>query len=119
MNRWMWLLIGFGHHGYILEGEVCAGMGKLLLPPRLGDNVQRFEKAAATLIVGHIVSLVVPGQAAASDPKVKAPLADVVHRRSLLSDAQRIGQRQDLHRQPNAYLVRTGGDGAGNDYRRR
>src|SRR5262245_21317332 len=115
MNRRVWLLIGLGHDGHVLEGKVCAGVGELLLAPRLGNNLQRFEKAAATLIVGDIVSLVVPGQAAASNPEVKTSLADVVHSRGLLSNAQGVGQGQDLHRQPNAYLTRPGGKRAGND----
>src|SRR6266571_5450507 len=118
MNRRVRLLVGPGHHGYILEGEVCAGVGKLLLAPRFGNDVQRFEKATATLVVWHIVPLVVPGQAAAADSEVKASLTNVVYCRGLLSDAQRVRQRQDLHRQPNADLTRPGGKRAGNDNRR-
>ena len=118
MNRWVRLLVGLGHYSHILEGEVCAGVGKLLLPPGLGDNVQRFEKAAATLVVGYIVPLVVSSQATAPDTKVKAPLADVVNRRGLLSEAQGIRQRQNLHRQADTYALCPGGQRAGNDERR-
>ena len=97
---------------------MVAGVGKLLLRPGLRDNVERFQKTAATLDIWHIVALIVSGQPASPHPKIKAALTDVVHRGGFFGDAQGIRQRQHLHGQSDTDPLGPGRDGAGNHERR-
>ena len=58
-------------------------------------------------------------RAAAADAEDQPAAADLVHRRGLLGDAQRIAQRQHLHGDADLHALRARGDGAGDGQRRR
>ena len=54
-DRWMWLLIGPGQHGQIIEGVILPSIGKWLLRPGLEDDLQRFLEAFPTLAIGNAI----------------------------------------------------------------
>ncbi len=114
-DRWVRFLIRLGDHRDVVEREMVASVGKLLLGPGLCNDLERFQEAAATLDIRHIVPLVVARQTAPSDPKIEAALTDVVHGCRLFSNAQGIRQGQHLHRQPDAHPPRAGRERTGDD----
>ena len=65
--------------------------------------------------VGYPIGLVGARKAAAADTEDEAPAADVVERRDLLGQSQRVAQRQHLDGNADLQAPRSGGDGAGDD----
>src|SRR6266849_2664621 len=98
---------------------VFAFMGKPRLRPPLLDDVQRLGKAVFALGIGDAVGLVGTLQPAAPDTEDQPAPAELVDRRGLLGDAQRMAQRQYLHRDADLDALGAGGDRAGDRHRRR
>ena len=81
--------------------------------------MQGLGKAVLALRVGDAIGLIGPRQAAAPDPENQPSPAHLVDRRGLLGDAQRMAQRQDLHRDADPDPLGARGDRAGDRHRRR
>ena len=53
-DGWVGLLIWPGDYCDVVEIKMVASVGKLLLRPGLGDNVERFQKTAAASAYGTL-----------------------------------------------------------------
>src|SRR5712692_322367 len=87
--------------------------------PRLPDDLEGLDEALLALGVGNAERVVRARGAAAADPEVEAPLAQLVHGRDVLGDPQRVAQRKNLDRRADADAPRAGGDEARQRDRRR
>src|SRR5580704_1558340 len=87
-----------GHQGEILEAVIAAVMRKGGFSPRLLDALQALGEAVLALLVGDAIGVVGARKGAAADPENEPPAADLVDRRGLFGEAQRMAQWQDLHR---------------------
>ena len=85
-------------------------MRETVLGPRLFEDVERIEKALAALRIGDAIGRVAARVAAAPGAEDKAAVAHHIDRRGLLGEAQRMGQRQHMHRGPDLDALRTRGD---------
>ena len=112
-------LVRSGRDGHVLEPVELAGIIERLSLPRQPDDLERFAKARLALAVRDSVDVVRARDSTAADPEVEAALADVIDRRDLLGDAQRVAQRQHRHCRSHAHPASPGRDRAGHLERRR
>ena len=63
----------------------------------------------------NIEALVVLGQPTPTHAEVQPSLAQVIDRGHVLREVKRVGQRQDLYGDTDAYPLGPGGDGRGDD----
>jgi hypothetical protein len=91
----MGLLIRLGHDADVLELEVLALMREALL---LGEDLERLEESVPALAVRDVETLIVPGKSAPAHAELEPPLGEMVDRRDVLGQAQRVAQREHLDR---------------------
>ena len=112
------LLVRDGRQGGVGDGVVLALVGEGLPGPGLEDDVQRLLEPLPAFAVVDAHDVVGAHVAAASHTQLEAPLAELVHGGRLLGDAQRVDQRQHLHRHADAQVLGAGGNAGCHDYRR-
>src|SRR5262245_50864134 len=88
--------------GGVLEAPVLTLVAERLALPGLEDDVERLAEPRLAFRVGDAVEVVDARKPAAADPEVEASGADVIDRRGLFGDPQRIVERQHLHGHPDA-----------------
>src|SRR5580692_4355219 len=98
---------------------VFARKRKGLLGPGAPDYLEHFGKAFGALAVGDPVSFIGPREAAAPDAEEQPAMADVVNRRGLFRQSERLTERQNLDAETNLDLLCPRRDGAGDRQRRR
>src|SRR5437867_12534806 len=96
-------LVRPGRDGRVLEAIELARVPEGIALPRLENDLERFAETRLTLAVGDAVDVVGAGNAAAADPELEAALADVIERRHLFGDAQRMAERQHGHRRAHPH----------------
>src|SRR5436309_16118409 len=101
------------------EAIELALVAEGLALPRRENDLQRFEEARLTLLVRDTERVVRARAAAAADPEVEPSLAQMIERRDLAGDAERMVQRQQLHGRPHAQAARAGHDPARHEQGRR
>jgi hypothetical protein len=111
-------LIRAGGDGGVLEAIVLARVAEGLALPGLEDDLERLAEARLALRVRNTVHVVDAREAAAADPEVEAPLADVIDGGPLLADAPGVVQRKDLDRHPDPQALGARGDRARHHDRR-
>ncbi len=121
-DRRIRLLERLRHQGDVVEAVVFALVGERVPGPGPLDDLQRFGEALAALGVGDAVILVGAHHAAASDPEDQPAAAQLVDRRGLLGQPQRVAQRQYLDRDadldpPGAHRDRIGDAERGRHHR--
>ena len=89
------------HQGEIVEAVIAAAIRGDRLRPRCLDDVETFGETVLALLVGDAVGVVGAGKRAAANAEDQPAAADLVDRRGLLGETQRMPQRQDLHRGPD------------------
>src|SRR5207245_9227864 len=87
--------------------------------PGLEDDLERFEEPRLALFVGDAERIVRTRAAAAADPEVETPLAQVIECRDLTGHAERVVQRKKLHGRSHPQASRSGHDPARHQQRRR
>src|SRR5215469_15202740 len=112
-----WLLVGLWRHLDVVKAVVFSVIGEGRLRPRALQDLQRLGKAFAALAVGDAISLVSARKAAASNTENQPALADLVDRRCLFGEPQRVAERQYLNAGPDLHVLGAGGDGAGEGQR--
>jgi hypothetical protein len=112
-------LIRARRDGRVLEAPVLPFVAERLALPRLEDDLERLAKARLTLRVGDAVHVVDAREAAAADPEVEAPGADLIDCRGLFGDAQWIVQRKHLDGHPDPQALGARRDRARDHDRRR
>ena len=113
------LLIRLRRHRDVVEAVILALVGKPLLGPGLFQDLERLGEALAALAVIETVILVGAHDAAAADAVDQPAVADLIDRRGLLGEAQRVRQRQHLHRDADLDRAGARGDRARHHHRRR
>ena len=113
------LLIGLWRHAHIVEAMIGALERKAGLGPGALDHLEDLAKPGLALGVGDAVGRVGLRHAAAPDAEDQPAVAQLVDRRRLLGQPQRMAQRQDLHGDADLDPFGARGDGAGNAERRR
>src|SRR5215510_4508170 len=106
-------LIRPGRDRRVLEAVELALVAERLALPRLADDLERLAEARLALAVGDPVDIVGARDAAAADPELDAAFADVIERRHLLGDPQRMAQRKHRDGGTHAHPPRPGRDRAG------
>ena len=91
------LLVGLRHQVHVVEVVVLPVEAEALLRPRALEDLEHLDEAITAFGVGHAVRLVHPRKAAASDAEDQPAVADLVHRRRLLGQLERMAERQHLH----------------------
>src|SRR5262249_34197577 len=81
--------------------------------PRFLYDLERLAEARLALSVGNAEDVVGSCGAAASNAELEAPLAQVIDGGRFFRDAQRMIERQDVHRGAHVDALGTGGDGGG------
>src|SRR3990172_6574361 len=114
----MRLLVRARRDGRGLEAVERARVAERLALPGFLDDRERLAEAGLALAVGNAEDVVGARGFAAPDPELEASLAEVVHGGDVLGDAERVVQRQDLHRRPDADPLGAGGDRGGHRDRR-
>jgi len=109
----MWLLQRPRHKSKILEAPVMPAVRRYRLHPCQLDNVEAFGETILALLVRNAVGVVGARKGAAADAEDKPAAADLVDRRGLLSQPQRMTQRQNLDRRTNPDPLRARSDSAG------
>ena len=107
------------HQGEVLEAVVAALVGGVFLGPRLLDDLKAFGEALRAFLVGDAVGVIGARKGAAPDPEDQPSAADLVDRRGFLGEAQRVPERQDLHRGADLDAAGARRDGARHGQRRR
>jgi hypothetical protein len=87
--------------------------------PGLQDDLERLEEAVLALGIRHTERIVGAGGSAPADPEIEPSVAQVIERGDLTGDAQRMVERQELHRRAHAQAPGLGRDRAGHQERRR
>ena len=97
------------------DGEAVVGafVGKARLGPRPLDDVENLAKAVAAFGIRDPISLVGLRHPAAPDPKDQPAVAQLVDRRRLFGQPQRMAQRQYLDGDADLEAAGAGGDRAG------
>src|SRR5439155_12436920 len=90
----------------VLEAVILTSVAELLALPGLQDDLQGFAKARLTFFIGNPVHVVGTRGSAPTDPEIEATLADVIYRRNLFGDAQRVVQGEELNRRPDRKSTR-------------
>src|SRR5262245_42273820 len=103
-------LIRPGRDRRVLEAVELALVAERLALPRLADDLERLAEARLALVVGDPVDVVGARDAAAADPELDAAFTDVIERRHLFGDAQRMAQGKHRDRGTHADPARPGGD---------
>src|SRR5262245_4254872 len=111
-HRRMRLLIWARRDDRVLEAIELALVAEGLALPRLQDDLERLEEARLALLVWHAERVVGARTAATADPEVESTVAQVIQRRDLAGHAERMVQRQELHRRSDAQPLRPGDDPA-------
>jgi hypothetical protein len=101
-----------------VEAVVLAVVREGFVGPRLLQDFERLVKPLAAFRIGHAIGGVAARVAAAPGAEDEAPAADHIDRRGLLGQAQRMGQRQDVHRGADLDALGARGDLAGDIHRR-
>src|SRR5712692_9089864 len=96
-------------HRDVLEAVELAVVAEGLALPGQADDLERLEEARLALAVRHAEQIVGAGRAAAADPEVEAPLAELIHGGRFLGDTQRVAEREHLHRDAHADAPGAGG----------
>src|SRR5437773_2633946 len=78
------------HQGEILEAVIAAAIGADGLGPGELDDVEALGEAVLALLVGDAVGVVGARERAATDAENQPAAADLVDRRGLLGEAQRV-----------------------------
>ena len=86
----------------VFEAVVFAVIGEGGLGPRPLEYFESLGEALATFAVRDAIGLVGTREAAAPDPENQAALADLVDRRGLLSQSQRMAERSKALKQARA-----------------
>ena len=76
---------------------ILAVVREARLGPRLFDDVEDFAEAFPAFGVGHPVGLVGLRYPAAPDPEDQPAVAQLINRRGLLGQSQRMAERQYLN----------------------
>jgi hypothetical protein len=108
----MWLLVGHRSHGRVRDFVELAVVAERLTLPREANDLERLAKAGLALAVGNAVGVVRADDATPTDPELEASLADVIERRDLFGDPERMIQGQDAHGGADAKPARARGDRA-------
>ena len=108
----MRLLHRLRHHHRALHAVELALVAEGLAPPGEADDVQRLAEARLALHVGDAVEIVGAHHTAAPDAELEAPPADVIDGGHFLGDAERVIERQHLHRGAHAESLGARGDRA-------
>src|SRR6516164_8446971 len=116
---WPRLLIRLRGEPDVVEAVVLAVIGEGRLGPRPLEDFESFGKALAALAVRDAVGLVGAREAAAPDSEYQAALADLVDRRGLFGQPQRMAEWQYLNAGPHLHAFGAGGYGTGESERRR
>ena len=87
--------------------------------PRPAHDLEALVEPALALRVGNGVALVEPGEPASPDPEVDPPAAHVVEGRDLLRDAERMVEREHVHREADPDAAGTARDRGRQGDRRR
>ena len=90
-------------------------MGEAVVRPRFDQDVERLEEALPAFAVRDVEAAIVAGKPAPPDAEFEPSLAEMVDRRHVLGETQRMAQREDLDRDPDFDPLRPGRDGAGDD----
>src|SRR5262249_42132985 len=90
------LLEWLRHHRDVVEAVVGAFVGKARLGPRASDDIEDLAEAVAAFGVGHAVGFVGLRHSAAADPEDQPPVTQLIDRRRLLGQPQRMAQWQYL-----------------------
>src|SRR6185295_14404319 len=99
--------------GDVLDTVELAVIAERLALPGETDDLERLEEARLAFAVGHPEEVVGTRGAAAADPEVEAPLAELIHGGRFLVDAQRVAEWKHLDRDAYAEAPGAGGDEAG------
>ena len=118
-DRRVRLLQRLRRHRDVLEVIVLAVVGEIRLRPRQLDDIQNFGEAVAAFRIGDAVILVGARQTAAADAEDQPSAADVIDRRRLLGEAQRMAQWQYLDGDADLDPLGARSDRGGNAERRR
>ena len=118
-DRRQFSVIGARHRSDVVEIVEPSRIGKARLFPGPQDDFEDFGEAVAALFVGHLIGVIGADDATAADAEYEPPLADLIDRRGLFGEAQRMAQRQHLHGDADFHAGRAGGDGAGDRQWRR
>ena len=113
------LLVRLRGHRDVVEAVILALVRKPVLGPGLFQDFERLGEAVAAFAVRHAIGLVGAREAAATDAEDQPAVADLIDRRDLLGEAQRMAQRQHLDRGADLHPLGAGGDRAGQGQRRR
>src|SRR5215470_17716219 len=92
--------------------ELALVAERLALPGE-ADDLEGLHEAGLALPVGNAQDVVGAGRAAAPDPEVEPALAELIDGGGLLGDAERVAERQHLHRDPHAQSAGAAGQEAG------
>src|SRR6266849_4500364 len=111
------LLIGFRRQLDVVEAVILAFVRKAVPGPRLLQDFERLGKALAALAIGHAIGLVGARKSAPPDPEDEPAMADLIDRRGLFGEPQRVAQRQDLNRGADLHALGACGDRAGQGQR--
>src|SRR5438552_4272559 len=112
-------LIWARRHGRVLEPVVLARVAERLPFPGLADDLERLAEPRLALAVRNSVNVVRARHAAPADSELQATLADVIERRDLLGDAQRVVEGQHGHGRSDVEAAGPARDRAGHLERRR
>src|SRR6185312_13551877 len=82
------------HQGEIFEAVIAALVRRVLLRPRLLDDLQAFGEAWRAFLIGDAVGVIGAWEGTAPDPKNQPAVADLVDRRGFLGEAQRVAEWQ-------------------------
>src|SRR5947199_10755087 len=97
------------HQGETVEAVVMAAMRAGRLGPGHFDDVEAFGEAVLAFLVGDAIGLIGAWKGAAADPENEAAAADLVQGRGLFGEAQRVTERQYLHRRADLDAAGSGG----------
>ena len=114
----MGLLIRPRHRASFVEAVILALVRESVFGPRLLEDFKRLEKPLAAFLIGDAVGAIRARVAAAAGAEDEAAAAHHVDRRGLFGQAQRMGQRQDVHRGADLDPLGARGDLAGDIHRR-
>jgi hypothetical protein len=106
-------------HRRVLESVELALVAERLALPGLLEDRQRLFEARLALPVRNVEHIVRARRAAAPDAEVEAAAAEMIDRRHLFRDPQRVRQRQHGDGSPDPDAPRAGGQEAGQCDRRR
>src|SRR5271169_1186179 len=117
-DRRVRLAVGLWHDADVFVIVVFAGERKGFLGPCPLDDFEYLAEAFGALAIGDAVGLIGPREAAAPDPEDQPATTDVIDRRGLFSQPQRLAQRQNLDAETDLDVLGSGRDGAGDRQRR-